>query len=78
MKMMTVGRLKAQFSQVLDEVDKGETIGIEFGRQHKPLAKLVPFTNKKKSKRPLGLLKGKGSFSFVGDGKITDEEFLNA
>ncbi len=78
MKMMTVGRVKAQFSQVLDEIQKGESIGIEYGRRHKPLAKLVPFTPDEKRKRPLGLLKEKGSFSFVGDGKMTDEEFLNA
>ena len=30
----------------------------------------------KKEKRKLGFLKGKVKFSTVGDGKITEEEFL--
>ncbi|MDR1021793.1 MAG: hypothetical protein LBL94_00725 [Prevotellaceae bacterium] len=35
----------------------------------------LPATNEKK-KRELGFLKGKVKFSVVGDGKITEEEFL--
>jgi hypothetical protein len=32
----------------------------------------------KKQVRKLGFLKGKVKFSVVGDGKITEEEFLNS
>ena len=38
---------------------------------------LLPLPAKKeKQERKLGFLKGKVKFSIVGDGKITDEEFL--
>jgi hypothetical protein len=36
---------------------------------------LLP-AKKTKEKRELGFLKGKVKFSWVGDGKITEEEFL--
>lgn len=77
MKMMAVGVVKSRFSEVLNDVKKGETIGIEYGRKHKPLAKIVPYTQDDHDRRKIGILKNKGTFSFVGDGKITDEEFLN-
>jgi len=76
MKMMTVGHLKARFSEVLEEVNTGETIGIEYGRSHTPVAMIVPFPKTGMKKRKLGLLKEKAEFSFVGDGEISDEEFL--
>jgi antitoxin (DNA-binding transcriptional repressor) of toxin-antitoxin stability system len=77
MKTMQVAELKAHFSEVLEEIKKGEEIAVSYGRKKETVAVLVPYkyyrTNRK---RKLGLLKGKGTVEFKGDFKITDEEFL--
>jgi len=59
MQIINVGELKANFSQILDLVQKQkEEIIIVYGRNHKKVAKIVPF-EEKKSKRKFGQLKGK-------------------
>lgn len=75
MKTMSVGEFKAHFSQVLKDVEKGEKIGITFGRKKEVKAFLVP---KEESKEPrkLGILEGKGKVSFKEDFKMTEDEFL--
>ncbi|MCR5286115.1 MAG: prevent-host-death protein [Treponema sp.] len=63
MKQMTVGEFKAQFSSVLDEVMKGNSIQILYGRAKKPVAQLTKIEEKtKQKKRPLGLYEGKASY----------------
>ena len=63
MKQMTVGEFKAQFSSVLDEVMKGNSIQILYGRAKKPVAQLTKIEEKtKQRKRPLGLYEGKASY----------------
>lgn len=62
MKQMTVGEFKAQFSSVLDEVMKGNSIQILYGRAKKPVAQLTKIEEKTKKKRPLGLYEGKASY----------------
>lgn len=39
---MTVGELKARFSEVLKKVEKGQSIEVVFGRAKKPVAMLTP------------------------------------
>ena len=75
MKELTVGDFKTHFSELLELVKKGEKITILYGRGRRPVAMLVPPEEKPK-RRKLGILEGKASFSFVGDGKITEKEFL--
>jgi len=59
MQTISVGKLKANFSEVLNLVkNKKEEFIIEYGRNHKKIAKIVPF-EEKKSKRKFGQLKGK-------------------
>ena len=41
MTQMTVGELKAQFSEVLEKVKQGETVQILYGRNKKPVAQIV-------------------------------------
>ncbi len=77
MKSLTVGEFKAQFSEVLELVQQGESVGVLFGKNKKPVAKLVPMTRAKKKKRKLGILEGKGSVIFADDFKMTEEEFIN-
>jgi prevent-host-death family protein len=47
-KQMNVGELKARFSEVLEEVQQGETIEIVFGRAKKPVALLTPIQTPEK------------------------------
>ena len=78
MKTLTVGDVKTHFSEILKDVQNGEQIAISYGKKKKVIAYLVSEIQPepKKPKRKLGLLEGKATFSWVGDGKITEEEFL--
>ena len=37
---------------------------------------IVPYSEEKKGGRKIGILDGKASIKILGDGKITEEEFL--
>lgn len=77
MHTMTVGEIKAHFSEVLDLVQHGEDVVISFGKKKEKIAVLVPFSHyERKPERRLGLLVGKASFAIKDDFKISDEEFL--
>ena len=79
MQSISVGELKARFSEVLERVRKGEEIVISFGKKRKRVAVLLPYDNYiPKQKRKLGLLKNRGSFVIHEDFKMTDEEILTS
>jgi prevent-host-death family protein len=76
MKTLPVGELKAQFSEVLERVKKGETYGILYGKKKKPVAMIVPYADEEKKKeRKLGILDGKCAIRFSDDFKMSEEEF---
>lgn len=78
MKSLPVGELKAQFSEVLEKVQQGESFEITYGKSKKPVAKIVPINGSKaKKKRKLGILDGKMKIVFADDFKMTEEEFIN-
>ena len=77
MKSLPVGEFKAHFSEVLEKVQQGESIGVLYGKNKKPVAKLVPMNEPKKKKRKLGILEGKVKFKFAKNFKMTDEELLD-
>lgn len=78
MKSLPVGELKANFSEVLEEVQNGETIEIVYGKKKKPVALIVPIeSTKPKGKRKLGLLAGHMKVVFADDFKMTEKEFIN-
>lgn len=78
MKSLPVGEFKAQFSDLLEEVQNGETIEIVFGKKKTPVAHLVPISGSKpKKKRKLGILEGKVRFKFAKNFKMTHEELLD-
>ncbi len=78
MKSLPVGELKAQFSDVLEKVQQGESFEITYGKNKKPVAKIVPIMSEKpKKKRKLGILEGKVKFKFAKNFKMTDEELLD-
>ncbi|MDP2637441.1 MAG: hypothetical protein Q8P26_00065 [Candidatus Levybacteria bacterium] len=78
MQQLTVGDFKSKFSQVLEKVRKGESIGITYGKSKKKVAAIVPYNKLAQGNRiKLGLFKGKFSFKIKKGFKMTDEEFLN-
>jgi prevent-host-death family protein len=77
MQTMTVGEVKAHFSEVLDKVQKGEDVVISFGKKKEKIAVLVPFSHyQRKPQRTLGLLEGKASFTLKDEFAVSDEELL--
>ena len=77
MKTMPVGELKAQFSEVLEMVQNGESFGILYGKKKKPIAIIVPYQEHDKTKeRKLVLLEGKATAIFADDFSMTEEELL--
>lgn len=81
MKSLPVGEIKAQFSEVLEKVQQGESFEIVYGKKKKPVARIVPIngngSESKKKKRKLGILDGKMKVVFSDDFKMTEEEFIN-
>ena len=80
MKTLTVGELKANFSEVLSTVLKtGEAVVISYGKKKERVAALVPIDQvKPASKRVLGTLGTTASVAFKPNFSLTDEEFLQA
>jgi prevent-host-death family protein len=77
MPVLTIGELKARFSEVLESVRRGETIIISYGRRREKVAALVPYRRAAAAaRRPLGLLRGKARCRIAGDFSVTDEQFL--
>jgi len=78
MKSLSVGEFKAQLSDLLEEVQQGETIEVLYGKNRKPVARLVPIKGeKRKKKRKLGAWEGKVKVEFAPNFKMTDEELLD-
>ncbi|WP_061244428.1 type II toxin-antitoxin system Phd/YefM family antitoxin [Leptospira interrogans] len=77
MKSYPVGELKSHFSEVLESVKNGESVGILYEKGKKPIAMIIPMKSKKEGKRKIGLLDGKVKISFSKGFKISEEEFLS-
>ncbi len=79
MKTFNVGELKANFSQVLEDVKNGEKITISFGKKKEKVAVIVPYKKYAvPKKRKLGLFEHKVKYKIHKDFKMTEEEFLNS
>ena len=79
MKAIQVGQLKADFSKILQNIQKsGEKYIIEYGKKHKKVAMIIPYDKRleESSERTFGLLEGKGSFVIKEDFSMSDEELL--
>jgi antitoxin (DNA-binding transcriptional repressor) of toxin-antitoxin stability system len=78
MKMMTVGELKANFSDVIELISSGKEVPFTYGKKKKVIGKVVPAKSaKKNNKVKLGIWKGKAKVTFAKDFKMTIDEFLN-
>ncbi len=77
MKSLQIGQFKAQFSQLIEDVQKGETIEVVKGKKKQPVAHLVPVNGTKaKRKRKFGILDGKVKYVIADDFKMTEDELL--
>ncbi len=72
MIQMTSKELKAQLSKAVKKVMQGEIIYILDGQEKKPVARIEPI----RKRRIPGIWASKGTFTEVGDGKVTLEEFF--
>ncbi|GHV86516.1 hypothetical protein AGMMS50230_21240 [Spirochaetia bacterium] len=76
MKTMPVGELKTHFSIILDEVKRGNRVGIIYGKTKNPVAMIVPYVEEENNERKIGILDGKMKIEFKEDFEITTEELL--
>ena len=74
---LPVGDFKSRFSEALEIVARGGTVGVTYGRSKKPVALLVP-PAQAPAKRKLGILAGKVKFHIAKKWSLTEEEFLGA
>ena len=78
MKKMAIAELKAHFSEVLEEVRSGETIGVLYGRARTPVAMIVPYREPESWRRPIGMLDGSIKLEFMDDFDMTEEGLLGS
>lgn len=79
MQSISVGELKARFSEVLEQVGKGKEIIISYGKKRKKVAVLLPYDHyTPRQDRKLGILKDRGVCVIHKDFKLTDEEMLSS
>ncbi|HUU41798.1 MAG TPA: type II toxin-antitoxin system Phd/YefM family antitoxin [Desulfatiglandales bacterium] len=79
MQTLTIGELKARFSEVLGRLRKGQEIVISYGKKREKVAVLVPYSRYSgKPDRKLGLLRNRGHFVIHEDFKLSDEEMLTS
>lgn len=76
MKTMTVGEFKTHFAAVLEQVKAGVGFAVTYGRKKEVVGYFLPEAQVTKTKRKLGLLKGKAKVIFKSGYKMTEEELL--
>ena len=75
---MSVAKLKAEFSSVLDDLRNGEEIVIEYGKGHQKLGVIIPYDQYKQAERKLGALESKAEYKVRKDFKMSDDELLSS
>ena len=79
MDTLTIGQLKARFSEVLGQLRKGQEIVISYGKKREKVAVLVPYSRyKSKPQRRLGVLRHRAQCVIHDDFKLSDEEMLTS
>jgi len=77
MKAVTRSDVKENFGHFLDMVQQGEEIMIRNEHSQKTIAVIVSYaTYQTRRERPLGILKGKATYTIKHDFTITDDELL--
>jgi len=79
MQTLTIGELKARFSEVLGRLRQGQEVVISYGKRREKVAVLVPYSHySSKPERKLGLLRDRGHCVIHEDFKLSDEEMLKS
>ena len=79
MKTLSVGEFKTHFSEVLEDVRRGQPVGVAYGRKGELVAVLAsPNHFLHKAGVKLGHLKGRARFQTKADFKISDKELLGS
>ncbi len=76
MKMLAVGEFKSHFSEVLDEVRRGEEFVVCYGRKKEKVAVVIPYGKYAKKPVVLGVREGVATYRIKDDFEMTDEELL--
>jgi antitoxin (DNA-binding transcriptional repressor) of toxin-antitoxin stability system len=74
MKTMAVEELKTHFFKILEDVQRGEKVGISYGKR--TVAMIVPYIEQGKTERKIGILDGKTRIEISDDFEMTTEELL--
>ncbi len=75
---MAVAEFKANFSEVVESMRKGEEIVISYGRKKEKLGVLIPYSHYRENNSvELGTLRGNGKAIFHEDFEMTEEELLS-
>ena len=76
MKTMTVGEFKTHFSEVIEQVKKGEEIAVTYGKKKEIIGYFKPEVKVIKRERSIGLFdKMEGYFMADNFCETTEEEF---
>ena len=79
MQTLTIGELKARFSEVLEKVRKGQEIVISYGKKREKVAVIVPYSAYgPRQERGLGLLKDRAGCIIHDDFEMSDKELLSS
>jgi antitoxin (DNA-binding transcriptional repressor) of toxin-antitoxin stability system len=81
MQTIQVGKLKAEFSSVLEKIqNNGEKFVIEYGKKHKKIALIIPYDKsyENQEERKFGILKNKANVIINDDFAMTDEDLLGS
>ncbi len=77
MQTLTIGELKASFSDVLKKIRSGQEIVISYGKKREKVAVLVPYSDYVSTpERNLGLLKDRAGCIIHDDFEISEKEML--
>lgn len=79
MESIQVGHLKTDFSSILHRVqENGEMFIIEYGRNHKKVAMLIPYQEslEHKNSRVFGIMENRASYKIDDNFDMTDHELL--
>lgn len=78
MKTLPVGEFKTHFSEVLEDIKKGDEVAISYGKKKEKIAVLVPYAKYAgKSTRTIGILEKKASYRISDDFTISDEDLFD-
>lgn len=77
MQTLTIGELKARFSEVLEKVKNGQEIVISHGKKREKIAVIVPYSSYAfTQERSLGLLKDRAGCVIHDDFEMSEKEML--